>query len=259
MSDIDDGNVIDWGKTSRDYTRWRPNYPDRFFQLLTSFGIGLPGQRILDLGTGVGFLALRFAQAGAAVTGVDIAAGQIHEARRRSEALHVNAQFLVAPAENTGLPSHSFDVVTASQSWLYFDTNRVIEEVKRLLTRDGLLLTSHLIWLPRQDPIAQASERLVLQHNPGWSHADLSGEFPIVPSWAAGHFRLHAMFAFDESLPFTRESWRGRIRACRAIGATLTPGQMENFDREHEALLHSIAPERFAVLHRIDAHILRPI
>jgi hypothetical protein len=61
----DGDNVIDWGKTSADYSTWRPNYPERFFDLLETFGMGLPGQRIRDLGTGIGCLALRFAQAGA--------------------------------------------------------------------------------------------------------------------------------------------------------------------------------------------------
>src|SRR5947207_10798431 len=55
---IDGDNLIDWGRTSADYSRWRPNYPDRFFDALMCFGVGLQGQRILDLGTGVGFLAL---------------------------------------------------------------------------------------------------------------------------------------------------------------------------------------------------------
>jgi hypothetical protein len=40
------------------------------------------------------------------------------------------------------------DSPMASQSWLYFDTDRVIEEVKRVLKSDGLLVTSHLICSP---------------------------------------------------------------------------------------------------------------
>ncbi|MBI3464055.1 MAG: methyltransferase domain-containing protein [Planctomycetes bacterium] len=171
----------------------------------------------------------------------------------------MHAEFLVASAEQTGLPTASFDVVTASQSWLYFDKQRIIPEVKRLLKSDGLLVTSHLCWLPRQDRIAQATEQLVLQHNPNWTGADWSGEIPLVPKWSEGQFRLHAMFVFDEAIPFTRESWRGRIRACRGVGATLGPAQTEAFDREHEALLASTTPEQFSILHRIDAHILRPV
>src|SRR4051812_14632749 len=120
---IDGDNVIDWGKTSTDYSKWRPNYPALFFDALTLFGIGLRGQRILDLGTGVGFLALRFAQSGAEVTGIDISQEQIVEAKRRASSLGASAEFHVGRAEETGLPSCSFDVITASQSWLYFDAN----------------------------------------------------------------------------------------------------------------------------------------
>jgi SAM-dependent methyltransferase len=254
---IDDGNAFDWGRTSADYSAWRPNYPDRFFALLKTLGVGLPGQRILDLGTGVGFLALRFAQAGAAVTGIDIAPEQIEEARRGCNSLGVAAEFHTLPAEGTGFPPASFDVVAASQSWHYFDAARAIPEVKRLLRPAGLFLTSHFVWLPRQDAIAKASEQLVLRHNPKWSHANLRGDVPFVPQWSEGHFSLHAMFVFDEAIPFTRESWRGRIRACRGVGATLTSKAVEDFDREHEILLKEIAPEQFTVLHRIDAHLFQ--
>jgi SAM-dependent methyltransferase len=256
---IDDGNPFDWGKTSADYSAFRPNYPSRFFDLLKALHIGLPGQDILDLGTGVGFLALRFAQAGATVTGIDIAPEQIDEARRQAQVLGLTADFQVLPAEATEFPSASFDCITASQSWLYFDKERAIPEVKRLLRPDGLFLTSHFVWLPRQDALARASEKLVLEHNPKWSHADFSGETPLIPEWSVGHFTLHARFVFDAAIPFTRESWRGRIRACRGVGAALTQTAVEKFDQQHDALLRDIAPDRFEVLHRIDAHVFRVV
>jgi hypothetical protein len=81
-------------------------------------------------------------------TGVDIAQEQIQAARHRAESLGVAAQFHVAAAEETGLPTASFDVVTASQSWLYFDKERVIAEVKRArpeISRvDPVLLRGHI-------------------------------------------------------------------------------------------------------------------
>ena len=255
----DGDNVIDWGKTSRDYSDWRPNYPDRFFEILTSFGVGLPGQRILDLGTGVGFLALQFARQGVVATGVDISEGQIEEAKGRAASLGFEVDFRVSPAEDTGLPTSSFDFITASQAWLYFDKDRMISEVKRLLRPDGLLVTSHFSWLPRRDPIARTSEKLVLKHNPNWSAADWAGITPTIPSWSEKDFEVRGMFMFDEPISFTRESWRGRIRACRGIGAVLTEEQTETFDREHDALLEETTADNFSVLHRIDAHLLRPI
>ena len=190
MPRVDGDDDIDWGRTSRDYSTHRPNYPDRFFGLLRSFDVGLVGQAILDLGTGVGFLAQRFAEQGSVVTGIDIAEGQIEEARRRCAIAGLSATFLAREAEATGLPQASFDVVTASQAWLYFDTARAIAEVKRVLKPGGLLVTCHFCWLPRQDPIARSSEQLVLQHNPRWTGADWAGDpgcdFPDA-TWSDGN------------------------------------------------------------------------
>lgn len=80
-----------------------------------------------------------------------------------------------------------------------------------------------------------------------------------MPAWAEEEFDLLTMFQYDEPIPFTRETWRGRIRACRGIGATLTPEQVRAFDEKHARLLEETAAESFTVLHRIDAHILRPL
>ncbi len=48
---------------------------------------------------------------------------------------------------------------------------------------------------------------------------------------------------------FTRESWNGRMKACRGIGASLTPEETENWEREHLRMLRENAPEEFDVLH----------
>jgi SAM-dependent methyltransferase len=259
LSPTDGPREIDWGKTSADYAAWRPDYPPEFYDRLAKRGIGLAHQKILDLGTGIGFLAQEFARRGAIVTGVDISPEQIGMACERAKSSRLAIDYRVAGAEETGLAESSFDVVTASQSWLYFDRSRTIEEVKRVLTADGLLVTSHLCWLPRENPIARASEELVLKYNPDWTAADWSGEIPEVPSWARGEFAVVDRLVFDELIPFDYERWRGRIRACRGVGATLSPEEIARFDAEHERLLRELTAEPFPVLHRIDAHLMRPI
>jgi hypothetical protein len=66
---------------------------------------------------------------------------------------------------------------------------------------------------------------------------------------------VRAWFAYDEQVAFTREGWRGRMRACRGVGAALATEEVDAFDRAHAELLAGIAPEQFTVLHRIDAHL----
>ena len=258
MAPIDPGRSIDWGRTSSDYAEFRPGPPASFYARLRELGVGIKGQRVLDLGTGTGVLAREFALAGCRAAGVDISAEQIEAARALAREERLAVEFQVAPAEDTGLPAASFDVVTANQCWLYFDRDRAVAEVKRLLVPNGVLVVSHFTYLPRLDPIARQTEEIVLRFNPQWTAADWSGDIPEVPRWVRGDFTLAGSFVYDEAIPFTRESWRGRMRACRGVGAALPPAEVERFDQEHAAMLSASVPQRFNVLHRLNAHMLRP-
>ena len=50
-------------------------------------------------------------------------------------------------------------------------------------------------------------------------------------------------------VPFTRESWNGRMKACRGVGASLSETEVAAWEQEHLKLLQKIAPETFAVKH----------
>jgi SAM-dependent methyltransferase len=254
---IDAGRSIDWGKTSRDYDRFRPGPPDSFYYRLLALGIGESGQSILDLGTGTGLLARRFARQGVRVSGIDISDGQIAMARQAAEREGLRIDYAVASAESLPFPDHHFDALTANQCWMYFDLKKAIPEVSRVLKPGGELLVSHFSFMPRLDEIVQASEQLVLKHNPDWGGADWDGHLPAEPRWSAHAFELTGFFFYDEQIPFTREGWRGRMRALRGIAASLTAEQVDEFDREHDRLLRSLGAESFRIWHRIHAQIFR--
>ena len=86
-----------------------------------------------------------------------------------------------------------------------------------------------------------------------------SGEVPEIPAWAVGEFEKTGGFVFDVPVPFTRESWRGRIRACRGVGAGLPAEQVAEFDAAHAELLERTTASEFTVLHRIDCCVLSPV
>ena len=254
---VDGGRAIDWSRTSADYAAHRPGPPSRLFDLLQALGIGRPGQRLLDLGTGTGLVAREFARRGVRASGIDVAPGQIAAAREAALAEGLEIDLRIAPAEACPFADASFDVAIASQCWMYFDVDRTFAELRRVLAPGGVLVTTHFSWLPRVDPVASASEALVLRFNPDWQGGGWSGAIAAEPAWAAGRADVTAMFWFDADVPFTRESWRGRMRACRGIGATLDDAAVTAFDATLAAWLAEQAPPCFTVRHRIDAHVLQ--
>ena len=62
---------------------------------------------------------------------------------------------------------------------------------------------------------------------------------------------------YDLMVPFTKESWHGRMRACRGVGASLSEEELVKWDREHRELLDRIAPEQFDVLHYAALAVLK--
>src|SRR6202000_3319844 len=119
--------------------------PEEFFHLLRELGIGVAGQDILDLATGTGALAIPFARRGARVVGVDASEGQLAAARSVAAREQLTVDLRFALAEETGLPDASFDAVTASMCWRYFDAAKTVSEVLRLLRPEGLLLVCSIV------------------------------------------------------------------------------------------------------------------
>ena len=252
---IDNGKPFDWGKTSEDYQLYRPGYPEIFYEILYKLGIGLKNQKILDLGTGVGELAIQFAKQGSKVTANDISEKQINTAIEIASKNNLSIEFSVSAAEDINYNNKSFDVITASMCWLYFDKEKIIPVIKKLLTKDGLFLISVMIWLPYEDIVAKKTEELILKYNPKWSGAGFTDKKDPIPEWSKSDFYLKSFHKFKMEIPFTHRSWRGRIRACRGIGASLPKEEIIKFDNELSNLLKNIVPEKFNILHLITINI----
>ena len=252
--------AIDFGKTAQDYAQHRAGFPEALFDRLAAFSVGLPGQHVLDLGTGTGTLARGFARRGCIVTGLDPASPLLEEARRLDEEAGVTVEYVVGRAEATGLPETSFDVVSAGQCWHWFKRNQAAREARRLLRPGGHLVIAHYDWIPLPGNVVDATERLILQHNPAWKGAGGTGVYAHwVTDVAIAGFDAIETFTFDEPAIYSHEAWRGRVRASAGVAAaSLTPEQVEAFDRELAALLAEHFPEEpLVVPHRVFALVCR--
>lgn len=106
-----------------------------------------------------------------------------------------------------------------------------------------------MAWLPFEDYIAQESENLVLKYNPNWSGF---GEImhPIrIPKYYNKHFEVVYHEEYPLNVYFTRESWHGRMKTCRGVGASLSNANLNAWEQEHLQLLNKIAPHKFYIKH----------
>ena len=78
-SRIDAGKAFDWGRTSKEYARYRDIYPEKSYRKVIDRGLCVKGQRVLDLGTGTGVLPRNLYSYGAEWTGTDISPEQIEQ------------------------------------------------------------------------------------------------------------------------------------------------------------------------------------
>ena len=244
---IDGGNGFDWGRTSGDYARYRDIYPQTFYDRILARGLCTAGQAALDLGTGTGVLPRNLYPYGAQWTGTDISPQQISQAKQLSAGMQIT--YRVCSAEQLDFPTDSFDVITACQCYWYFDHGKVAPILARMLRPGGRVLFLCMEWLPFEDPVANASEQLVLKYNPNWTGAGETMHPISVPDCYGAYFTLTHREEYLLDVPFTRESWIGRMRACRGVGASLPPEQIAAWEQEHMQMLEHMAPEAFTVRH----------
>lgn len=246
---IDHGKAFDWGRTSADYAKFRDIYPEEFYQKILKLGLCTEGQKVLDIGTGTGVLPRNLYQYGADFTGIDITENQIVQAVALAEKFGMKIDFQCVSAEKSNFPEHTFDVVTACQCFTYFNHEELAPLLYHMLKDEGKFAVLYMAWLPYEDEIAGKSEELILKYNPLWTGCGEKRHPIRIPEIYHEFFTMEEEEVFDLHVPFTRESWHGRMKACRGIGASLPEEEIEKFEVEHQKLLKEIAPENFEVLH----------
>lgn len=244
---IDSGKAFDWGRTSEDYARYRDIYPEEFYEKIVWRDLCVTGQRVLDLGTGTGVLPRNMYRYGAKWTGTDISENQIEKARELSDGMDID--YYAMPAEQLEFADNSFDVITACQCFWYFDHEKIMPVLHRLLKDNGRILILIMEWLPFEDRIAGESEKLVLKYSPNWSGAGETKHPINIPDCYNEKFDLVYHGEYLLNVHFTKESWNGRMKACRGVGASLTQEEIADWEREHLQMLDRLAPEEFDVLH----------
>ena len=122
------------------------------------------GKRLLEIGCGAGVDLVRFARAGAIVTGVDLSTTSIQLARQNFTHNGLQADLCTMNGEALQFVDHSFDVVYAHGVLQYTaDAKRMIAEIHRVLKPGGeaiMMVYNRHSWLNFMSKVA----RVQLEH-----------------------------------------------------------------------------------------------
>lgn len=95
------------------------------------------GLRVLDFGCGHGMAAVVLARRGAIVTGIDLSAGYVEEAKTRGRANGVSIGFVQADAERLPFADHVFDRIWGHAILHHLDLKKAAAEIHRVLKPGG--------------------------------------------------------------------------------------------------------------------------
>jgi len=102
--------------------------------------IGKGNKKILDIGTGTGFLSIMLAEMGYEVIGLDISEEMIKRADKKAKSRGVKVKFKLGDAENLPFETASFDgIVNRAVLWTLPDPKKALTEWRRVLKPGGKL------------------------------------------------------------------------------------------------------------------------
>jgi len=142
-----------WNHVYEDYDSYyahglKSEKEKREWLLLLDSLIDKKPSKILDVGTGTGFISLLLAELGHSCKGVDLSENMMSVAKTKAEKAGLkNVSFAVADAESTGEESESYDVVTNRHLvWTLPHPETAVREWRRVLKPGGKLIIIEGNW-----------------------------------------------------------------------------------------------------------------
>jgi ubiquinone/menaquinone biosynthesis C-methylase UbiE len=114
------------------YDRFRIGYADELYDAIFEYGLR-PGASVLDVGTGTGLAAAALVARGCSVTGLDASEVMLGRARGRVP----GASFVNGSATDLPFANASFDAATSAQAFHWFDQERALSELERVVRPGG--------------------------------------------------------------------------------------------------------------------------
>ena len=139
-----------WTGVAGSYDAYRPRTPDALLDLMPQLAHVARPRLVVDLGSGTGLSTYAWAERADEVIGIDPNDDMRAQAERKGagQGTFAHVSFRAGLSHATGLPDACADLVTASQSLHWMDTQPTFAEVARILRPGGVFAAYDYDWPP---------------------------------------------------------------------------------------------------------------
>jgi len=206
---------LSFGGVADAYARARPTYPGKAAAWL----VGSERAHVLELGAGTGLLTEQLRALGHRVLATDPSEPMLRHLARRLP----GTPAVLSPAERIPLRARSVDAVVVAQAFHWFDLDRTLPEVARVLRPGGHLGVAHNVRDERIPWVRRLGELIGLQDQ----------EYDPTHALLSSH-----LFGFVESATFRTWQALDRARLHDLVLSRSTVATMP--DQERESVLRKV-------------------
>lgn len=177
--------------------------PFQRYRITKVLGIYTPNknERVLDLGCGWGTFCFAVSPLCNHVTGVDFSRKSIELCNRLlAEKKYANVDFVLADAQDTGLPSESYDVIICADLFEHLypkQFEKVLDECTRLLKKGGKLV----VWTPHRGHIFEILKNNNILLKKDEAHVDYKSTEPIINALTKRNFSIKKSYYTESQFP----------------------------------------------------------
>ncbi|MFP7299625.1 class I SAM-dependent methyltransferase [Neobacillus niacini] len=254
---------INFGQVAKSYAKTREDIPVSLMDSLYIRGVFFDGKKVADIGCGTGALTRKMSMRKAEVIGIDPSKELLQYAIELNRSKNYSIPYIEACSESTGLQESEFDIVTVMRAWHWFDREKAILEIKRILKEKGTLIVIDSGFLTGSEEVEKTFEVLSKYVSGGLKPAGAKAEskqringFPIewFDEWHKNGFELSDFYRLNYSVTFSKEKWIERMESVSWLAG------LEEKVREHalQDLKVSLSDhEPYNIPHQCNVCILR--
>lgn len=249
-----------------EYIKNRENIPDVLLSSLKIRGIDFEGAKIADFGAGPGFLSDLLSLEGGIVDAIEPAEEFINYGKERFKGNN-KVNFNLRHAEDSGLPSKTYDIVFVLSAWHWFKRTEAIEEAMRILKPDGHLIIADINIERKTGPFKDAM-KIIKDNRKKYKvetrlHKDKKGHqinnFPVgwINEWQDYNFDIRDLYKKNYKVEFDREEWIYRLGTYRGLVEFKRKHRNKTLKQINRHLKENYKEEKYRIRHELSVVIMK--